>query len=206
MRVIGGVWRGAALEAPQGRITRPITDRAKESLFNILGVRFGTLGQLPSIEVLDLFAGSGALGLEALSRGAHACVFVERDAKALKTLRKNIARLRAHGLARVAAENSWSMREFPAVPCGFGLIFVDPPYSDARDAQRVRQMLERLGQRLATEGVLVFRHGGRREDHADEPPGLQLVDRREYGSMHVHFYERRETACADAQNRAPVLA
>ncbi|MFO0839778.1 MAG: 16S rRNA (guanine(966)-N(2))-methyltransferase RsmD [Phycisphaerae bacterium] len=188
MRVIAGAHRGALLDAPPGRNTRPITDRVKESLFSILGVRFGTLADLPAFDVLDVFAGSGALGLEALSRGARSCTFVERDPAALRTLRGNIQRLRVEGEARVAPLDVWKMRLAPHAPDGFGLIFCDPPYQDSTDPARVAKLLERLAASLSRAGILVFRHDGRREDHGMPPPSLTRIDQREYGGMHVLLF------------------
>ena len=113
MRVIAGRFRGRTLDAPPGQSTRPITDRAKETLFNVLGHRFALPGCLPGFVVLDVFAGTGSLGLEALSRGAAACTFVEQDRRALRYLRQNIARLGADGACTVLTDNAWTMRPPP---------------------------------------------------------------------------------------------
>ena len=92
MRIIAGEWRGRKLTAPPGEVTRPTADRTRETLFNMLASR---LGSFEGVNVVDLFAGSGALGLEALSRGAASCLFVEQDADAVKSIRKNIESLDA---------------------------------------------------------------------------------------------------------------
>src|SRR6218665_1739038 len=92
MRIISGQWRGRPLDAPKGDATRPTSDRAREGLFSMLASR---LGSLQDLRVADLFAGTGALGLEALSRGAASCTFVEKDKAALDALRANIAKLGA---------------------------------------------------------------------------------------------------------------
>jgi 16S rRNA (guanine966-N2)-methyltransferase len=189
MRVIAGSLRGARLTVAAGRTTRPITDQVKESLFNILGHRFGTLGELPALAVLDLFAGSGSLGIESLSRGAASCLFVEKDRAALRALRSNIERLRLHGRARVAAENVWTMRVPPAADGGFGLIFADPPYRAAEQGQAVADLLERLALRLAAEGVLVLRCSRATTFVPHNLRGLVCVDQREFGRMRVFLLE-----------------
>ncbi len=200
MRVVAGRFRGRGLEAPPGRTTRPITDRVKENLFNILGHRFAEPGALPPLDVLDLFSGPGSLGIEALSRGARSCVFVERDRAALQALRTNLTTLGLQSETRIVAENAWTMRPprrahavadpATAAPqsAGFGLVFLDPPYREATDVLRIADVLERLTPTLVPEGVIVFRH----EVHTPRPPeqtlrGLRYVDERVYGHMRLVF-------------------
>jgi len=185
VRVIAGRFRGRTLDAPPGQSTRPITDRAKETLFNVLGHRFALPGCLPGFVVLDVFAGTGSLGLEALSRGAAACTFVEQDRRALRYLRQNIARLGADGACTVLTDNAWTMRP-PQCAGGFGLVFVDPPYRDATDPLTILDLLERLAPSLAPDGLLVFRH----EARAPAPPAgawrtLRCVDERILGQMRL---------------------
>jgi 16S rRNA (guanine966-N2)-methyltransferase len=158
MRVIAGKFRGRPLQAPPGETTRPIPDRVKESLFSILGHRFGTSGALPELDVLDLFAGSGALGIESLSRGARSCLFVESNRRALRVLRANLRLFGLTGVARVSAENAWTVRIPAVADAGFGLVFVDPPYADVADPTRVLDLLERLAPRVMSDGLLVLRH------------------------------------------------
>jgi 16S rRNA (guanine966-N2)-methyltransferase len=194
MRVIAGRFRGRVLGAPPGLRTRPITDRAKESLFNILGHRFGSPGLLPDIAVLDLFAGSGALGIESLSRGAQSCLFVERDRHALRALRANLEKLRLSAVAHVATENAWTMRIPPAGTDAYGLIFVDPAYQDVADPLPVLALLERLAHRLSAQGVLVFRHPVSIELPMDTLPSLVCVDARRFGKMGVLLLQRADAA------------
>ncbi len=184
MRVIAGRFRGASLIAPAGHTTRPITDRVKEALFSMLGSRFGTLGELPAFDVLDLFAGSGALGLEALSRGARSCLFVERDRTALRTLRQNVAALKLGPAARIVPENAWTLRLPPSAD-GYGLIFVDPPYREVEAESRVASLLERTAPRLAADGLLVFRHGVFTPFAPAGIPGLRVLLERRYGKMQL---------------------
>jgi 16S rRNA (guanine966-N2)-methyltransferase len=192
MRVIAGRFRGRPLSAPVGDATRPITDRVKESIFNIIGARLGTLSELPDVDVLDLFAGSGSFGIEALSRGARSCLFVERNRAALLALRANVEKLDLpREAARIAAENAWKIR--PAAPNadGFGLIFVDPPYRDVDDPLRVSDLLETVGAALAADGLLLFRHSIETGFDAGGLPGLAIGDERTMGSMRVWFLTRK---------------
>ncbi|MCA9242433.1 MAG: 16S rRNA (guanine(966)-N(2))-methyltransferase RsmD [Phycisphaerales bacterium] len=194
MRVVAGVYRGMRLDAPPGRNTRPITDRVKESIFNILTGRFGAPGPMPDVRVMDLFAGAGSFGIECLSRGASSCLFVERDRVALSTLRGNIARLR-DASTQVVVGNAWTMR-LPKVEGGFGVVFLDPPYRDAHDWPRVLGLLERVSPRLSDDGLAVFRHEAEAPFIAEELAGLSVVEQRIFGAMGVWLLRRRgpETA------------
>lgn len=120
MRIIAGKWRGRTIEAPPGQATRPTADRVRETLFSMLASR---LGSFEDLRVADLFAGSGALGFEALSRGAATATFVESDAKASATIRGNAAKLGAD--VQILGSSSLALpRSQP-----FDLIFADPPYT-----------------------------------------------------------------------------
>jgi len=121
MRVIAGTWRGRPLTAPKGETTRPTADRTREALFSMLTSRLGSFEELA---VADLFAGSGALGLEALSRGAASCLFVEQDKPALDALKANIAKLGASG----AQVRPGSVLALGPAPQPLDLILMDPPY------------------------------------------------------------------------------
>lgn len=124
MRVVAGEFRGRRLVAPEGDVTRPTTDMVREALFNSLQ----SMGLIDGAEVLDLFAGSGALGIEALSRGAAHCTFVERDRSALGALRSNLASLGLGDRATVVAGDAQSASA-SARPCD--VAFIDPPYAFA---------------------------------------------------------------------------
>lgn len=138
MRIIAGEWRRRLLRAPPGEATRPTADRTRETLFAMLASR---LGSFEGLRVADLFAGSGALGLEALSRGAAECLFVEQEPAALRTLRTNIAALRAQTHCIVQATSV--MRLGPAkVP--HDLILLDPPYGSGAGPVAIER-LARLG-------------------------------------------------------------
>jgi len=138
VRIIAGEWRRRLLRAPEGEATRPSADRTRETLFAMLASR---LGSFEGLSVADLFAGSGALGLEALSRGAADCLFVEQEATALRALRANIAALRAQ--TRCTVQASSVMRLGPAkVP--HDLILLDPPYGSGAGPVALER-LARLG-------------------------------------------------------------
>ena len=137
MRIIAGLYRGRPLVAPKGDTTRPTADRAREALFSMLTSR---LGSFDGLRVLDLFAGSGALGLEALSRGAAVCTFVEQDSAALDSLRTNIAKLGASG-AEVRAQSVMALGPAPAP---YDLILIDPPYESGAGVVALERLL-RLG-------------------------------------------------------------
>jgi len=122
MRIIAGEWRGRPLHAPVGPGTRPTADRTRETLFSMLASR---LGSFEGLRVADLYAGSGALGLEALSRGAAHATFVETDQRALAAIRANVANLKAGDRADIRPLSAASLP--PAQP--FDLVFADPPYA-----------------------------------------------------------------------------
>ncbi|MCW2368874.1 16S rRNA (guanine(966)-N(2))-methyltransferase RsmD [Sphingobium sp. B11D3D] len=137
MRIISGQWRGRPLVAPVGEETRPTADRTRETLFSMLTSR---LGSFEGLAVGDFFAGSGALGLEALSRGAATCLFVERDRAAIAALRKNAEKL---GLARPDIRQN-DVLALGATSAPLDVIFMDPPYGTGAGAVALDK-LARLG-------------------------------------------------------------
>jgi 16S rRNA (guanine966-N2)-methyltransferase len=122
MRIIAGAWRGRPIEAPPGQATRPTADRVRETLFSMLASR---LGSFENLRVADLFAGSGALGLEALSRGAASATFVENDSSAAKAIKRNGEALGANDRVQILAGSALALPRSEA----FDLILADPPYS-----------------------------------------------------------------------------
>ena len=180
-RVIAGTARGIRLEAP-GTGTRPLADRVKQTLFAILEP------DLPGAKVLDLFAGSGAAGIEALSRGAASAVFVEHDAGATRVIAANLARTRLAGPNAVVARED-ALRWLHRADAGpFDLVIVDPPYDRA---ELLRDALEAVGETLAPGGRVVAKHFWR-----DAPPariGLLASERdRRFGETALTFYRRQE--------------
>lgn len=182
VRIIGGSAGGRRLATPRGAATRPTTDRVRESLFSILG------GPPEGTRVLDLFAGSGALGLEALSRGADHTVFVDQAPAALEVLRANLRSLGFGDRATVLRADA--LRALPRLERAgerFGWIFVDPPYaSGLADA-----VLERLGtgDLVAAEGVVAVEHD-RRRSPAQRSGVLIRDDQRRYGDTVLSLYRR----------------
>lgn len=138
MRIIAGEWRGRKLVAPKGEETRPTADRTRETLFSMLASRLGSFDEL---SVADLFAGSGALGLEALSRGAAHCLFVEQDGAALDAIRANIAALDARARATI---NAGSVMSLAPAKQAHDLILLDPPYGTGAGQVALDRMM-RLG-------------------------------------------------------------
>ena len=138
MRIIAGQWRGRKLSAPPDETTRPTADRTRETLFSMLASR---LGSFEGLAVADLFAGSGALGLEALSRGAATCLFAEQDAAAIRALRANIANLQAQPQCDVRAASVLSLGPAKAP---LDLILLDPPYGSGAGTVALEKLV-RLG-------------------------------------------------------------
>ncbi len=172
MRIIAGRWRGRPLLAPAGTATRPTSDRTREALFSILASRLGTF---EGLRVADLFAGSGALGLEALSRGAASCVFVETDRNAAEAIRRNLAALGA------SADLLTTPAEHARIPGHLDLAFLDPPYGSGL----APGVLQRLPLAL---GGLVSVETSRQEDvQAD---GYQAEADRSYGKAKITLLRR----------------
>lgn len=135
MRIVSGEWRGRKLAAPEGMATRPTADRVRETLFSMLASRLGSFEQL---RVADLYAGSGALGLEALSRGAAFACFVEQDPRAISAIRTNVEALGAGQRSRILARSAQALP--PEQP--FDLIFADPPYEAGSGSAALRHILK----------------------------------------------------------------
>ncbi|CAN1526537.1 COG0742 N6-adenine-specific methylase [Sphingomonadaceae bacterium] len=155
MRIISGTWRSRPLVAPKGDTTRPTADRTRETLFSMLTSR---LGSFEGIKVLDLFSGSGALGLEALSRGAAHCTFVEQDRPALDALEGNIAKL---GASRLCEVRRGSVLSLGPARDSFDLTLMDPPYGTGA-GQVALDKLARLG--WIAPGAWISVETGKRED------------------------------------------
>lgn len=177
MRIIAGQWRGRPLDAPAGQTTRPTSDRAREGLFSMLASR---LGSFEDLQVADLFAGTGALGLEALSRGAAHCTFVEKDRAALDILKRNINRLGAGDRADIRAQ---AVEHLPPPPRPCDLIMLDPPYGTGL----AQAGLDRAVTWLAPGGWLsVELHG----ETLALPPGLETDTERRFGKAMLVLIRR----------------
>lgn len=183
MRIVGGGFRGRALSAPPGAGTRPTSDRARQAVFNILEHSPWSPG-LRGRRVIDLFAGSGALGLEALSRGAAFCLFVETDEAARAAIRDNVEALGLFGASRVHRRSAADLGGRPAsAGPAFDLAFLDPPYSRGLGEQALARLVE--GGWLAPGALVVFERAVAEPDPA--LAGFEPVDARTYGAARVHF-------------------
>ena len=185
MRVIAGTARGIPLRAPRDPGTRPVTDRVKETLFGILGDR------VIDARALDLYAGSGALGIEALSRGAASATFVERGREALAAIRQNLAKT---GLERAAAVFGGDVLRFldhPSAEGPYQLVFVDPPYAE----RAILAPLERMVPLLSPDATVVVKHFWRTD--VPLPPGLTHWRDRRFGETALTFLVRSSTAGTD---------
>jgi 16S rRNA (guanine966-N2)-methyltransferase len=181
---VGGRFRGRAIKAPEGSLTRPTSDRVRESLFNILSHGIEDF-HLEGARVLDLFAGTGALGLEALSRGAAYCLFVEDDAGARGVIRENIEALGLTGASKVWRRDATKLgAASPMQP--FRLLFADPPYGEGLGEKTLAAALE--GGWLDEGSVCVLEE--RAEIGHQFPPGLTLLDTRTYGGTALYFLRR----------------
>lgn len=183
LRIVAGALRGRALRAPVNRTTRPTADRARQALFNVLEHAPWAPG-LEGRRVLDLFAGSGALGLEALSRGAAFCLFVETDEVARGAIRDNIESLGLFGVTRVHRRDAADLGPRPAsAGPAFDLVFLDPPYGAGLGEKALAAV--RDGGWLASSALAVFERG------ADEPDveidGFARLDARTWGAARVLF-------------------
>jgi 16S rRNA (guanine966-N2)-methyltransferase len=180
MRIIAGKHRGRRLEAPQGPGVRPTSERAREAVFDILAHgRFAEGAAYDDALVVDAFAGTGAMGLEALSRGARFASFLEREPIARRTLSRNIAALGEGGRAAVIAGNA--LRPPRGTPCD--LAFVDPPYGENAGAASLEAL---AGAHWLAAGALVVLELGARDAFA-APEGFTLVDERRYGPARMLF-------------------
>ena len=189
MRVVAGQYRGRRIQAPTGDTTRPTTDRVREALFSSL---FSLRPEIfRGLRVLDAFAGSGALGIEALSRGCGGATFAEADRTALACLKANLADLGIGGVARVVSGDVYALAQRGAIPGGpFALLLLDPPYR--LDASESIGLVTALGARdlLESEGLVVLEHAA--GVVPPWPEGFALLTRKRYGTTEIDItvYER----------------
>jgi 16S rRNA (guanine966-N2)-methyltransferase len=176
VRVIAGSRKGHKLAAPHGLDTRPTSDRVRENVFNLVGPVDGA-------RVLDLFAGSGALGIEALSRGATSVVFVERDPDAVRTIERNLDKLRLTGARVIHGDALRAIAQEAVAGAKYDLVLVDPPYGMLTEIQP--RLARHLPSLLAADGVLVVETDSRTE------PELPLAVRtsRTYGQTRITLFE-----------------
>jgi 16S rRNA (guanine(966)-N(2))-methyltransferase RsmD len=201
MRIIAGEFRSRVLAAPAGMATRPTSDRLRETLFNVLAPRFASAaGGRPA--VLDLYAGSGAVGLEALSRGAARVEFVERAEPALRALRGNLAKLgitagfRIHagsvgGVLRkmqARARGDGALHAFDVVFPAFDVVFLDPPYDAADEYAATLGLLGGVAKGLLVEGAVVIAEHRKKDKLEDRYSDLERKRLLEQGDAGLSFY------------------
>jgi 16S rRNA (guanine966-N2)-methyltransferase len=177
LRIVSGTLRGRPIRAPEGEDTRPTSDRARQAVFNILEHAPWSDG-IGGLDVLDLFAGSGAMGLEALSRGAASCLFVETAEPAIAAIRANISAFGLDARTRVLKRNAAALGDRPPVQAPFGLVFLDPPYRSGLGERALTALLD--GGWLAAGAVIVFERGA--AEPAIQTPGFDQIDERRYGA------------------------
>lgn len=176
MRIIAGSRKGHRIDAPRGPATRPTSDRVRENVFNLVAP------WVEDAEVLDLYAGSGAMGLEALSRGAAAAVFVEADVDACRTINSNLDKLRIDG-ARVFCQDT--ARFLATETRAYDLVFCDPPYEEY---ERLEPQLVRYLPRVLDDGGLLVLETSSRRPEPELP--LTLRTSRRYGAARISLFER----------------
>ncbi len=188
MRVISGKAKGARLSALSSKGTRPILDRVKESLFSILG------DFVVDSVVLDVFAGTGSLGIEALSRGAKRCLFVDNNMHAVQVIKKNLQDTRFLEMAEILEKDAFALSAFLTDKCmKFDLILVAPPYrlidSDSKDREKIFTLLDECasGQILNGSGIIVLQHHKKQIVSQENFKHLKVVDERRYGNTQLTF-------------------
>jgi 16S rRNA (guanine966-N2)-methyltransferase len=182
MRIVAGRFRGRAIAAPSDQSIRPTADRTRESVFNMLASR----GRIEGARVIDLFAGTGALGLEAMSRGASFALFVEESAQGRGLLRTNIEAFGLQGSTKIFRRDATDLG-VPGTMEPFDLAFADPPYGRGLGEKAAASLL--AGGWLVTGGILVL------EERVSGAPaaleGFALLDQRRFGETMIGFFERR---------------
>lgn len=185
MRIVAGALRGRTIEAPAGEGTRPTTDRVREALFSSL---YSLRGGFEGAVVLDAFAGSGALGLEALSRGAERAVFYERDSKAASVIRRNISACKLDQSRAVVVQRDVLQASPTAQVPPFDLVFLDPPYD--YDPSRVLETVAAIGKAgaLSEEAIVVYEHALKSKgevEQAVQDAGFEVYSFKKYGKTAI---------------------
>ncbi|MBR9826045.1 MAG: 16S rRNA (guanine(966)-N(2))-methyltransferase RsmD [Alphaproteobacteria bacterium] len=185
MRIVGGKHKGRAITPPKGKTTRPTSDRAREAMFNVLAHGHWA-PQIEGARVIDLFAGSGALGLEAMSRGAAFCLFVETDAAARGAIRDNIDALQLFGHTRLHRRDATALGDKPAnLGAAFDLVFLDPPYGKGLGEKALSRLLS--GNWVSDRACAILEVGA---DERPEITGWAIQAEKDYGAAKVLFLSR----------------
>jgi len=183
LRIVAGKLKGRAIVAPEGQGTRPTSDRARQAIFNVLE-HAAWAEPLAGVRVMDLFAGSGALGFEAISRGAAFCLFVETDEAARGAIRENADTCGVMGATRVHRRSAIDLGVRPGSDGeAFDVAFLDPPYGKGLGEQALARLLD--GNWLKPGALVVFERGS--DEPEIETPGYERLDARDYGAARVLF-------------------
>lgn len=182
MRIVAGRFRGKQLEAPRSGDIRPTADRVREAVFSIIGSRIGL--DLDGIFVLDLFAGTGAMGLEALSRGAAHCVFVDTGIEARGLIRGHIESFGLGGQTKLLKRDATDLGPVERLRPAH-LVFADPPYGQGLGERAIAAALR--GGWIAEDGLIVLEE--RKDVEVVAPTGTQIVDQRHYADTSVTFFQ-----------------
>ena len=198
MRIIAGTKKGMKLLPPKGTDTRPITDRVKESLFSILY----TKGMLEDVVVADLFCGTGSMGLEALSRGAKFCTFIDGSRDVTKILNRNIEKAQFLAESRTVCANILKVGAAPSPEYGlYDLIFCDPPYKMSENCgqgSKIAKLMELIDLQINEGGLVTLRTHLR--SYIDDRYGeLEKIDHREWGNMKIAFFQKQKQTTEDIE-------
>ncbi len=187
MRIVGGQHKGRQIVTPDGRTTRPTSDRAREAIFNILAhAEWAT--DLDGARVMDVFAGSGALGFEALSRGAAFCLFVETDDAARGAIRDNVEAFGLFGNTRVHRRDATQLGTRPGSQAeAFDLCFLDPPYKQGLGERALDCLI--TGNWLTENATIVYERGADEDDFATD--AWQIINTKTYGAATVLFLKQK---------------
>ena len=189
MRIVGGEFKGRALTAPDGRDTRPTSDRAREAIFNVLA-HAEWAPAFAGARVMDVFAGSGALGFEAMSRGAAFCLFVETDEAARGAIRDNVESFGLFGTTRVHRRDAAQLGQRPGGPSeAFDLVFLDPPYRKGLGEKALDALLK--GGWLAPDAVVVFEYASGEDIFITDM--WQIINTKTYGAAQVSFLMQKNS-------------
>jgi 16S rRNA (guanine966-N2)-methyltransferase len=183
MRIISGTAKGHKIQCPKGSGTRPTSDRVREAIFSILGER------VIDARILDLYSGTGAMGLEALSRGAREAVFVEKDRKVTRFLSANIEACGFKEMTRIVVKDVGAFLKPVDNGTDFDIIFADPPYAGNEGSLTLSALSKRV--KSLQRCLVVLEHSPENEP-GPAPPGMEAIDSRRYGNVCVAFYVFRD--------------
>jgi 16S rRNA (guanine(966)-N(2))-methyltransferase RsmD len=192
MRIVAGQFRSRTLQAPPGLATRPTSDRLRETFFNVIAAR------IAGASFLDLYAGSGAVGIEALSRGAARADFVERAPKAVSVLRTNLARLGLTQGFRIHAGSVGGWLRKPGQASGFDLVFLDPPWDESKEYAGTLGLLGGAAQGLLAPDALVIAEHRRKDGLAERHGALERTRLLEQGDAALSFYAVNRTGASES--------